>query len=495
MLLSSIAARRPKTGAVPAAVGGNLLFTVVLLAGIVLRVVTMLGFRGVLWFNDSYDFLRIADDPFPHPLRPSGYGLFLWTLKPFHSLALVTALQHAAIVGLAVLAYRMLVRDFEVRRTWAALAVAPILLDSYQIELEHLLLSDTVFTVLLVGALLVLAKPGATGWRRAAVVGALLGVAAVTRTVGLPLLLIVVLYLLVRRTRWPAYVALAAAFVLPVGAYATWFEREHGRFAMTGVDGIFLWGRTAAFADCGAHPPPPDLASLCPHGAKGKRPASSHQIWADDSPTGWVDGKAFDEETNERAQRFALWAIRNQPLDYLRVVSYDFFVRTFSWHRSRYPTVGTEARYHFPTRPTAFKPGLRVLGGGDRRTVVYEYSHGTGRTHIVEPYAEVMRTYQERVRMPGTVLGIVLLAGAAGIVWRRARARTALFWTSGVALLAIPPVTVDFDYRYLLPALPFACFAAAMAWGRRPPVTEPEPEPAEEAEPEMRPAETALNAE
>lgn len=493
MLLSSIAARRPKAGAVPAAVRANPLFTVVLLASIVLRVVTVLGFRSVLWFNDSYDFLRIADGPFPHPLRPSGYGLFLWTLKPFHSLALVTALQHTAIVGLAVLAYRMLVRDFEVRRTWAALAVTPILLDSYQIELEHLLLSDTVFTVLLVGAMLVLAKPGATGWRRAAVVGALLGVAAVTRTVGLPLLLIVILYLLVRRTRWPAYVALAAAFVLPVGAYAAWFEREHGRFAMTGVDGIFLWGRTAAFADCDAHTPPPDLASLCPHGAKGNRPAPSHQIWADDSPTGWADGKAFSEETNERAQRFAFWAIRNQPLDYLRVVSYDFFVRTFSWHRSQYPTIGTEARYHFPTKPTARKPDLPVLGGGDRRTVVYEYSHGTGRTHIVEPYAEVMRTYQERVRVPGTVLGIMLLAGAAGIVWRRARARTALFWTSGVALLAIPPVTVDFDYRYLLPALPFACFAAAMAWGRRPPATEPEP--AEEAEPEARPVETALNAE
>ncbi|TDC20092.1 hypothetical protein E1284_01715, partial [Actinomadura bangladeshensis] len=157
MLLSPLADRRFKAGALPAAARGNWLFVVVLLAGVVLRVVTMLGFRGVLWFNDSYDFLRIADDPFPHPLRPSGYGLFLWGLKPFHSLALVTLLQHAAIVGLAVVGYRMLVRDFEVRRTWAALAVTPILLDSYQIELEHLLLSDTLFTVLIFGALLVLA--------------------------------------------------------------------------------------------------------------------------------------------------------------------------------------------------------------------------------------------------------------------------------------------------------------------------------------------------
>ncbi|MEU8341111.1 hypothetical protein AB0C74_05405 [Spirillospora sp. NPDC048832] len=480
-----LAERRAKAGAVVGAVRGHWLFALVLVAGVVLRVVTMLGFRGVLWFNDSYDFLRVADDPFPHPLRPSGYGLFLWVLKPFHSLALITALQHAAIIGLAVAGYRMLVRDFEVRRTWAALAVAPILLDSFQIELEHLLLSDTLFTVLVLAAMLLLAKPGSAGWRRAAAVGALLGVAAVTRTVGVPLFLVAVLYLVVRRTRWPVYAALATAFVLPVGAYGAWFQQEHGRFAMSGVDGVFLWGRTAAFADCDAHTPPADLASLCPYGQKGDRPASSHQIWEANSPTGWSNGKAFDEETNARAQRFALWAIRNQPLDYARVVSYDFFVRTFSWHRSQYPTVGTEARYHFPTKPTARKPGLQVLGGGTRRTVVHEYSHGTGRTHIVDPYAGFMRGYQERVSVPGTVLGVVLLAGAAGIVWRRARARTALFWVSGVALLAIPPITVDFDYRYMLPALPFACFAAAMAWGRKPaePAEEPEPVEAPEAQP------------
>ena len=57
---------------------------------------------------------------------------------------------------------------------------------------------------------------------------------------------------------------------------------------------------------------------------------------------------------------------------------------------------------------------------------------------------------------------------------------------TGVALLAVPPITVDFDYRYMLPALPFACFAAAMAWGRRPAETAEEPEPVEA--PEAQPA-------
>ncbi|XRQ11853.1 hypothetical protein ACN3XK_13470 [Actinomadura welshii] len=488
-MLSPLVGRLPKAAAT---VRAHWVFSVVLLAAVLLRVVAMLGFRGALWFNDSYDYLAIANDPFPNPLRPSGYGIFLWALKPFHSVALVTALHHAAIVGLAVVGYRMLVRDFDVRRPWAALAVAPLLLDSFQIELEHLLLSDTLFTVLVFGAMLVVAKPGATGWRRAAMVGLLLGLAVVTRTVGAPLFLLVVLYLLVRRTRWPAYLALFLAFSLPVGAYATWYQQEHGRFAMSGTDGVFLWGRTAAFADCEAFTPPPDLARLCPYGEKGERPASSHQIWREDSPIGWTNGEAIDAKTNEDAQRFALWAVRNQPGDYAQVVAYDFFVRTFSWNRTQYPTVGTEARYHFPTKPTARNPELPVYGAGDRRSVVDEYVHGPAPLHIVEPYAEIMRTYQERVRVPGTVLGVVLVAGAAGIVRRRARARTALFWVSAVTLLAVPPVTVDFDYRYILPAMPFACFAAAMAWGRRVPAEPAKRKPAGKAadstEPEVQPA-------
>ena len=118
MLLSPLAGRRPKPGAVLGVIRAHWIFALVLLAGAVLRVVAMLGFRSVLWFNDSYDFLAIANDPFPHPLRPSGYGLFLWVLKPFHSLLLVTTIHHAAIVGLAVVGYRMLVRDFDVRRGW-----------------------------------------------------------------------------------------------------------------------------------------------------------------------------------------------------------------------------------------------------------------------------------------------------------------------------------------------------------------------------------------
>jgi hypothetical protein len=37
-------------------------------------------------------------------------------------------------------------------------------------------------------------------------------------------------------------------------------------------------------------------------------------------------------------------------------------------------------------------------------------------------------------------------------------------WVTGVVLLVFPIATADFDYRYLLPVLPFAGLAAGLAF-------------------------------
>ncbi|WP_329519634.1 hypothetical protein [Spirillospora sp. NBC_01491] len=461
----SLQNRRLKRIPVGRAVKNNVLFSIVLFAGVLLRVVTVLGYPPALWFNDSYDYVRLGNSPFPNPLRSEGYGIMLWLLRPFHSLAFVVTLQHLMIVAVAVLGYRVLVRDFAVRRGWAALAVAPLLLDGFQIELEHMLLSDALFTALLLVAVLLMVRPGSSSLRRAGMVGGLLGVAAVTRTVGVPIIVIAVLFLLLRRTKWTAVAVLAVAFAVPVGGYAVWFQQEHGRLALTGADGIFLWGRTTTFVDCSKKLPPGDLMYMCPAGRPGTRGAASHQIWVEGSPTGWRDGYAFSPEMNDRAQRFALWAIAQQPGDYVQAVAYDFFIRTFSWDRTGHPTPATAAKYRFPKRPDRQKD-LPVIGGGDRSSVVREYEHGSAATRIVEPFAGFMRGYQTYVNVRGTLLGIVLLFASAGIVLRRARPESAVFWLVGVALLTVPPVTTDFDYRYVLPAMPFLFLSAATAWNR-----------------------------
>src|SRR6202034_3380244 len=94
------------------------------------------------------------------------------------------------------------------------------------------------------------------------------------------------------------------------------------------------------------------------------------------------------------------------------------------------------------------------------------YVQGNPWTDVVAPFATIIRGYQEYVWLPGTVYGLILLLGAGGIVldWRRLGGDALLPWTISLALIVIPAATAEFDYRYVLPAVPFACLAAVMAF-------------------------------
>jgi hypothetical protein len=95
------------------------------------------------------------------------------------------------------------------------------------------------------------------------------------------------------------------------------------------------------------------------------------------------------------------------------------------------------------------------------------YGHGHARTRVAAPYAGLMISLQRVAFVPGPVLAALLAIGLAGILALRRRDerrwQILLLWSVALALLLIPPFTAQFDYRYVMPAVPLAGAAAALA--------------------------------
>ncbi|GAA4969950.1 hypothetical protein GCM10023334_093670 [Nonomuraea thailandensis] len=487
-------------------------FLAVLAVGTVLRTLAMLGYRPALWFPDSYTYIVTVFKPRPDLVRPAGYSMFLKLLEPLHAFGAVTAAQHLLGLATAILIYRAARRA----PRWAAtLATVPVLLDAYQIELEHLLVSDTLFTFLVVAAVALCAT------RRTATIaaiGLLLAAATLTRTVGQPLIVLLAAWFALRhrlspadepigpaggsfrptvgrrtpvgreepvgRRRsggrgrpggrrvpvvrfGPAAVLLAAALV-PIVAYGAWFYVTYQRVGLVGANGVFLYARTMSFADCARMDPPPDLKVLCDPRPPERRPPSQEYIWAKDAPLVLRPGITFSKENDDLAARFAMLAITTQPLDYAASVLEELG-RSFTWGRPIYPDAEIYGYYQFPAAPPG-PPGRYPAQVGAEYAKLYE--QGAIGTEIVEPFAGWMRAYQSMVRLPGPVLlGILLVPPVAALARRRHASRLAagpawlVPWSVAVVLLITPAAAAEFDYRYVLPAVPLACLAAAQSLG------------------------------
>ncbi|MEU8271690.1 hypothetical protein AB0B89_31595 [Sphaerisporangium sp. NPDC049002] len=450
-------------------------FAAVFALGLALRVLTMVGYSPVVWFEDAFDYVGVAERLRPYPVRPSGYPILLWAMRPLHSFAVVVGLQHLSGLAMGVMVYALVLRRTRNPRKWSAvLASAPVLLDAYQIFFEHTILSDPLFSFLVVTAVTVTLWTPRVSLRRAASVGLLLAAAALTRSIGVALLPVFAGYLVVNRSGWRTLLVTVVAAAVPLGCYAAWYGSWHGSPAINGGSGVWLWARTMPFADCQKIRPAADEAVLCPAQPVGRRPSSPHFIWADWSPLRNVPGHSvttrgdlFHPGIDRLAGNLARRAISSQPSDYLQLVVEDL-KRALNWRRGPDPKTAQIGfnRYAFPNVSGGPPPDEIRIPGATIRQDLQAYERGQTVTRFCEPAAEVMRTYQSLSFMPGPIFG-ALFAGAtvvSAMGWaRRSSGEVVLPLVSAIGLVISPVLVTAYDSRYLLPAIPLLCATLVIA--------------------------------
>jgi hypothetical protein len=440
------------------------LFGTLLLVAAAARAVAMLGYPGPLLYPDSGLYLFYAHYLSPGQLRPLGYSLMLRILEPLHSLAAVIIIQHAMGLCIGVLGYALL-RRHKLPAWGATLAMVPVLLSAYAIQLEHFLLSDTLFAFLVTIAVVAMTWWKDPPLRACALAGLLLAAAALVRTQGVPLLIVFVIYLLIRFAGWRTVASVAAlciACAIPTSAYAAWFDHVHGSFNLTTSDGAFLYAETATFANCAVMNPPADERFLCQNAPMSERSATAvHYLFKLD-PLGKLPGSIDGNRADKLGLDFALRAIRAQPLDYLRAVG-ENFAETFAPHggHGRMNSVTSEGAqseldYMFPMARQMYP-----LTNWDQTFLKYDAALPD--EQVVHPFSTWIQAYQRYIVASGPLLGVILLTGLAGLIaGGRRRASPALLpWLTGVALLVIP-ATVLYDQRFVICAIPALCIAAAL---------------------------------
>ena len=139
--------------------------------------------------------------------------------------------------------------------------------------------ADTLFIFLGTVAVVILCWSDRPSVPVMAVAGLLIGYATVVRSVGQPLLVVVLVAMLVRRVGWRRLATLLVAGIVPIAAYMVWFHGTYGKYALTDSSGTFLYGRVSTFAECAKIKPPADIQALCDPTPPYLRPVSGDYIW------------------------------------------------------------------------------------------------------------------------------------------------------------------------------------------------------------------------
>jgi hypothetical protein len=442
------------------------LATALLAAGLVLRVLALVADRPALLFVDSVRYLYNA-----YGMDPLGYSGVLRALLFVANFDTVAVVQHLLGLGMAVVIYLLLLRR-GVSRWLAALAIAPVLLDAYQLQIEQMIMPDTWFEALIVAGLAILlwpattvpsggvarpggtaersggvARPGGTAggsggvappegtagpsWRRVVVAGIVLGTSAIVAQVGEALILPAAIYLLAAGGGWRRAVGQAAAvcasFALPILVYCTISFVLTGAFDLSDTGATGLYGRMAAAADCATLKLPADERTetihwLVDHGRQTRSatvrmcPTRAQQAEGRD----WLEYSASSPirpyynhlprgEVNSLITNFNRQVLTQQPLRVAGAYAFDV-VKLFALTRNTMPGDTSISRWQFQTKYTYYPPWVSEAVV---RTATSRF--GGGKPAVWRPVAAFLRAYQLRGGYtPGPLLALFTVTGLAG---------------------------------------------------------------------------------
>jgi hypothetical protein len=497
------ASTRPsRAGQAAALLRYHWLAAALVVAGAVLRVITWMAYHPAIFYIDSVKYLYRGWQG----SDPLGYKIPLKVVLAFGDLGTVTAIQHLLGLGMGVALYVLLTRR-GINRWLSALAIAPILLDAYQLQAEATIMPDVLYEAMVVAGLCVLLWKPTTTWLSILVSGLILGLGATVREVGLWMLAPVVLYLLgsrylrVTRDDWYSAVlkscVMCLAFMLPVILYCgvSYYDSGHFRLSVKGS----AVGRMAQAADCATLKVPPAVRAICP--------SPYYQRYSPD----WLEHAApspllLNAPKIGRLQLYSVFdhaVEKQQPLRVVGSVLKDS-IRLFEWSRDATIAITPISRWQFQHTFPGYTPefvtcgselavqtphiapdgkevsGLGALCGSDSKVndiivgiqvthsgpvkEVLLNPHYGGKFEVDGPLASFLRDYQlYGGYTPGPLLLIFTLLGLLGsvfaLVYRKGSARvrnmalpSLVFFVTAVGLLLVADIYV-FSWRYQLQAL------------------------------------------
>lgn len=428
-------------------------------AGVILRLCVVVLYEPALVNNaDTPTYVAMANGGlFGDPVRPSGYPMFLIVLHAISDeLTFTIAVQHLLGIATALVLYAM-ARRIGAPVWAAAIGAAAVLLSLDQIVLEHVVLSDALFTFVLTVVLYAcvralddprpLAGPLATRHLWILAAGLALGLGGWVRGVGAAMVPFLVLWLAlaIPGRRWErigrgALAGAAAAALLLV--YFALNESRTGTFGLTQSSGWSLYSRVAPFADCDQFTPPAGTESLCEDSPIGTRFGPDFYGWEAKSPAHKLF--SYPPQGDDDLGEFARQAIIHQPRAYAWAVGNDtlrYFLpdyNTYAYGGPGYDTLDIQ-RHDWPLE-------LEISG---YLPIYYD----TANLDIDEDGVRILSEVQDWVRVHPWLMLIAMIAGLAGIVPARGRVRAVLVLLcgAGLLLLVIPSATANYNARYAIP--------------------------------------------